>query len=48
MTEKTREKQVALHHFAYFPGTALTAALWTVLDMTPEGRGADWYPKLDY
>lgn len=24
------------------------AALWTVLDMTPEGRGADWYPKLDY
>jgi predicted dithiol-disulfide oxidoreductase (DUF899 family) len=24
------------------------AALWTVLDMTPEGRGADWYPKLEY
>ncbi len=23
-------------------------ALWTVLDMTPEGRGTDWYPKLDY
>jgi predicted dithiol-disulfide oxidoreductase (DUF899 family) len=22
--------------------------LWTVLDMTPSGRGADWYPKLDY
>ena len=22
--------------------------LWTVLDMTPDGRGADWYPKLDY
>ena len=22
--------------------------LWTVLDMTPEGRGGDWYPKLDY
>lgn len=20
--------------------------LWTVLDWTPEGRGADWYPKL--
>ena len=31
MTEKTRDKQVALHHFAYFPGTALTAAVWTVL-----------------
>ncbi|HEY8615040.1 DUF899 family protein [Phenylobacterium sp.] len=24
------------------------AALWTVLDMTPEGRPADWYPKLEY
>ena len=22
--------------------------LWTVLDTTPEGRGADWYPKLKY
>jgi predicted dithiol-disulfide oxidoreductase (DUF899 family) len=22
--------------------------IWTVLDATPEGRGADWYPKLDY
>ena len=22
--------------------------LWMVLDMTPEGRGAGWYPKLDY
>ncbi|WP_333679656.1 DUF899 family protein [Dyella sp.] len=22
--------------------------IWTVLDMTPEGRGTDWYPKLDY
>ena len=22
--------------------------LWIVLDMTPEGRGADWYPKLGY
>ena len=24
------------------------APLWNVLDMTPEGRGTDWYPKLDY
>lgn len=24
------------------------APLWTVLDMTPEGRAADWYPSLDY
>jgi len=22
--------------------------LWNVLDLTPEGRGTDWYPKLDY
>jgi predicted dithiol-disulfide oxidoreductase (DUF899 family) len=24
------------------------APLWMVLDITPEGRPADWYPKLDY
>jgi predicted dithiol-disulfide oxidoreductase (DUF899 family) len=22
--------------------------LWTIFDCTPEGRGADWYPKLEY
>jgi predicted dithiol-disulfide oxidoreductase (DUF899 family) len=22
-------------------------ALWLMLDLTPEGRGTDWYPKLD-
>ncbi len=22
--------------------------LWTILDTTPEGRGGDWYPKLNY
>jgi predicted dithiol-disulfide oxidoreductase (DUF899 family) len=22
--------------------------LWLLLDLTPEGRGADWYPKLNY
>ncbi|GLQ98021.1 DUF899 family protein [Dyella mobilis] len=22
--------------------------IWTVLDMTPEGRGTNWYPKLEY
>ena len=22
--------------------------LWTILDVTPEGRGINWYPKLDY
>jgi predicted dithiol-disulfide oxidoreductase (DUF899 family) len=24
------------------------AILWTWLDLTPGGRGKDWYPKLDY
>ena len=24
------------------------AALWSVLDLTPGGRGRDWYPKLRY
>ncbi len=23
-------------------------SLWSVLDLTPEGRGTDWYPKLSY
>jgi predicted dithiol-disulfide oxidoreductase (DUF899 family) len=23
-------------------------ALWLMLDLTPEGRGTDWYPKLKY
>lgn len=22
--------------------------LWTILDLTPDGRGTDWYPKLEY
>jgi predicted dithiol-disulfide oxidoreductase (DUF899 family) len=22
--------------------------LWNLLDLTPEGRGTDWYPRLDY
>ena len=22
--------------------------LWLLLDTTPEGRGTDWYPKLNY
>src|ERR1700733_2455946 len=24
------------------------AALWSMLDLTPEGRGVDWYPRLRY
>jgi predicted dithiol-disulfide oxidoreductase (DUF899 family) len=22
--------------------------IWTILDVTPEERGTDWYPKLNY
>jgi hypothetical protein len=31
VTEDTRERQVALSHFAYFPGTALLGTAWRVL-----------------
>ena len=24
------------------------APLWIILDLTPGGRGTDWYPKLEY
>lgn len=24
------------------------ALLWSLLDLTPGGRGSDWYPKLKY
>src|ERR1041385_7491632 len=24
------------------------ASLWSILDLTPGGRGKDWYPKLNY
>jgi predicted dithiol-disulfide oxidoreductase (DUF899 family) len=24
------------------------ASLWSILDMTPDGRGENWYPKLSY
>ena len=29
-------------------GAVDIAPLWNVLDMTPEGRGETWYPKLGY
>ena len=29
-------------------GATDLSPLWNVLDHTPEGRGTDWYPKLDY
>jgi predicted dithiol-disulfide oxidoreductase (DUF899 family) len=24
------------------------ASLWNILDLTPSGRGTDWYPALEY
>jgi len=50
---------VRLHYLAQMPREAADpgqdprsppemAALWHVLDLTPEGRGTDWYPKLNY
>jgi predicted dithiol-disulfide oxidoreductase (DUF899 family) len=29
-------------------GATEIASLWVILDLTPAGRGADWYPKLYY
>lgn len=29
-------------------GAVDLAPLWNVLDLTPAGRGSDWYPKLSY
>jgi predicted dithiol-disulfide oxidoreductase (DUF899 family) len=29
-------------------GAPELSPLWTIIDSIPEGRGADWYPKLDY
>jgi predicted dithiol-disulfide oxidoreductase (DUF899 family) len=29
-------------------GAPEIAPLWNVLDLTPGGRGTDWYPKLEY
>ncbi len=29
-------------------GATELTPLWTILDMTPGGRGTDWYPKLSY
>ena len=49
----------AIHHYwgselLYGPSDAdsrhidLMWPLWNIFDTTPEGRGADWYPKLKY
>lgn len=29
-------------------GAVDIAPLWNILDLTPDGRGTDWYPKLSY
>jgi predicted dithiol-disulfide oxidoreductase (DUF899 family) len=34
---------------AQYPGGAPDLdLLWSMFDWIPEGRGTDWYPKLDY
>jgi hypothetical protein len=41
----------ALHHaliLAEHDGLSGAMPLWTILDSAPEGRGMDWYPKLEY
>lgn len=45
--------QSELMHVASEPGqhprhVDMIWPLWNLLDLTPEGRGADWYPRLDY
>ncbi|MGI9301498.1 MAG: DUF899 family protein [Gammaproteobacteria bacterium] len=39
-------------HFARTPGDPrhidLCSPLWNLLDLTPEGRGSDWYPGYSY
>jgi predicted dithiol-disulfide oxidoreductase (DUF899 family) len=39
--EKSPEGQDTRHIDAMWP-------LWNVLDLTPHGRGTDWYPRLSY
>jgi predicted dithiol-disulfide oxidoreductase (DUF899 family) len=33
---------------AMTPSGMTIASLWSILDLTPGGRGKDWYPKLSY
>lgn len=41
--------RVRVFYAAEMPaGAADLSPLWNILDHTPEGRGTDWHPKLDY
>ena len=53
------KKDDGIHHFwgselLYAPSEGNTRhvdllwPLWNILDLTPEGRGTDWFPKLSY
>ena len=56
----TRRNGVVFHYYSGEMSSAMADAgqdprgapdldpLWLMLDLTPEGRGADWYPKLHY
>ena len=41
LSAKEDKGQNARHNDLMWP-------LWGVLDLTPEGRGTSWYPKLEY
>ncbi len=56
----TRRNGTVFHHYSVEMSPAMADPgqdprgapdadpLWLMLDLTPEGRGADWYPKLEY
>jgi predicted dithiol-disulfide oxidoreductase (DUF899 family) len=56
----TRRNEKVVHYYSGEMGPAMADPgqdprgapdfdpLWLMLDLTPEGRGTDWYPKLEY
>ena len=55
-----RDDRKTIHHFwgsdlltrpaspGRIPATATLEPLWNLFDLTPEGRGTNWYPELSY
>ena len=37
-----------LRHMDRLRGAPDPMPLWTMLELTPEGRGTDWFPRLEY
>jgi len=48
MNPRRSLRPVAGTRVAVQPRAPDAMPLWTVLDMTPGGRGTDWYPRLAY